>query len=294
MKFKVKEINFHSSTRKLLLLVEEILDNYTMPVTVRQVFYRLVAQQIIDNTLDSYQKVSRTIRDGRYAGLLDWDKITDETREYYKPHSYSSIEEAIENLKENYRLDRWKENDHFIIVWVEKATMLGQFYPITSKYDVYLTPGRGWGSTSHVWETVRMIADRSGKEVKILHFGDLDPSGWGMIEDIDNRLNEFGLRVKLEHILLNENDISRYSLTPSFKVIVKEGTREERDKLESDPRAKKFKQRFGRLFQVEVEAMDANELIRRLEQALDKYFDPMQYKMILDQERGDVSRIKLI
>ncbi len=89
MKYKVRDINFRLETRRLMKLVQVILDSYDIPITVRQIFYRLVAEQIIDNTIQGYRKVSNVVRDGRYAGLLDWDKITDETRDFYKPHSYT-------------------------------------------------------------------------------------------------------------------------------------------------------------------------------------------------------------
>jgi hypothetical protein len=269
----------------------KIIDAYDMPVTLRQVFYRLVAQGVIDNTDREYKRLGKILTKGRYCGLLDWDKITDEMRDFYKPHSYTSIEEAVEDLKVRYRRDRWEGSPYFVIVWVEKATMLNQFYPITSEYDVHLTAGRGWGSASQIWETVKMISQREDKEIHILHFGDLDPSGWGMIEDIENRLTEFGLDVHLHHILLDEDDISRYNLIPSYEVITKEG----RNKLEDDTRAKRFIERFGRLFQVEVEAMDPAELVRRLREGLDKYFEPKLQEEIWSQECKDISRIiKLI
>jgi hypothetical protein len=294
MKVKIRDINLHSSTRRMIEEAGKVIDTYDMPVTVRQIFYRLVAQGIIDNTFGEYKRLGKILTNGRYCGLLDWDKFTDEMRGFYKPDSYASIEEAIEDLKERYRRDRWEHSPYFIFVWVEKATMLNQCYPITQDYDVHLTAGRGWGSASQIWQTVKMISQKDGKEIRMLHFGDLDPSGWGMIGDIENRLSEFGLDVVLEHILLNEDDIGRYNLTPSYNVIVKEGTREERDKLQSDTRAKKFKERFGRLFQVEVEAMDPAELVRRLREGLDKYFEPKLHEEIWSQESKDISRIKLI
>ncbi|NIO20723.1 MAG: hypothetical protein GTN76_08305 [Candidatus Aenigmarchaeota archaeon] len=170
--------------------------------------------------------------------------------------------------------------------------MLGQFYPITSDYDVFLTAGRGWGSTTHVWDSVRMITDRDNKKIRILHFGDIDLSGWGMIGDIEKRLNEFGLGVVLEHVLLDEDDIKRYNLIPSYKVMAKKGT-QEYDKLRADPRAERFENHFGELFQVEVEAMEPNELIRMLKEALDRYHDPKLKKSILVQEQLDLSRINI-
>jgi hypothetical protein len=294
MKLKIRDINLQAHTREMIEEAGKIINGYNIPVTVRQIFYRLVAKGFIANTLGEYKRLGKILTKGRYCGFLDWDKIVDEMRDFYKPRSYASIEDAVEKLKGQYRRDRWESSPYFVIVWVEKATMLNQFYPITSEYDVHLTAGRGWGSASQIWETVKMIAQKDEKEIHILHFGDLDPSGWGMIGDIEKRLTEFDLDVALEHILLNEDDIQRYDLTPSYNVIVNAGTREERDKLASDTRARMFKERFARLFQVEVEAMDPAELVRRLREALNRYYDPELQDQIRNHESKEIQRIGLM
>ena len=144
MKLKIRDINLQSHSQKLIEQTAEIIASYDIRVTVRQVFYRLVAQGVIANTFAEYKRLGKILTKGRYVGLLDWDKIVDEMRRFYKPNSFNSIEEAVEDLKERYRRDRWENSPYYVIVWVEKATMLNQFYPITDKYDVHLTAGRGW------------------------------------------------------------------------------------------------------------------------------------------------------
>lgn len=76
-------------TRQLIDLILELVSKYDIPVTVRQVHYLLVgiAQINHPNTLSGYQKVSRILTDMRYGGLLDWDKIVDQSRDVYKQES---------------------------------------------------------------------------------------------------------------------------------------------------------------------------------------------------------------
>jgi hypothetical protein len=64
--------------------INAILDEYQaqgFSLTLRQLFYQFVARGIMPNTLKTYTYLGATLRDGRLAGLIDWDAIEDRTRE---------------------------------------------------------------------------------------------------------------------------------------------------------------------------------------------------------------------
>ena len=219
MKLKIRDIKFQKKTSKFLEHIQKVVDSFSVALTVRQIHYRLVALGIVDNTIQNYRKVSRITSDGRYAGLIDWDKIVDDTRNAYKTQDWDNIDDAIKNTLDNYRRNRWKKSKYYVEVAVEKRTLTNMFYPITNKHDVYLNVGGGWNSTSNIKKTVYRLwlrSDNGKKKIAILYFGDLDPSGDDMTRDIEHRLKEFGLDIEVKRILINMDDVERYSLVKRF------------------------------------------------------------------------------
>jgi hypothetical protein len=54
--------------RNVLPKAREISESYAAPPTLRQLFYRLVAAQLIPNTDQAYRGLSRTTAEARRAG----------------------------------------------------------------------------------------------------------------------------------------------------------------------------------------------------------------------------------
>jgi predicted RNA-binding protein with PUA domain len=49
-------------------------------LSLRQLYYQLVAANIVPNTEQSYKRVGDIVSDGRLVGLIDWDMIKDRGR----------------------------------------------------------------------------------------------------------------------------------------------------------------------------------------------------------------------
>ena len=66
--------NLKGKTKELIMSIDEIVNAYAlsgMKITVRQIYYQLVAKNIIENNKRQYDRISEIISDGRMAGLLD-------------------------------------------------------------------------------------------------------------------------------------------------------------------------------------------------------------------------------
>src|SRR5262245_15831061 len=99
---------------------EAILDlcREHQPLTVRQLYYRLVVAGTIDKTQAQYKNtVVRLCGLMREEGELPWDWIVDETRWMHKPDSYSSLVGALEEMQSHYRRDVWLRQDVYVEVW---------------------------------------------------------------------------------------------------------------------------------------------------------------------------------
>src|SRR4051794_11140298 len=71
------------------------------PMTVRQVFYRLVGEGVIDKTEGEYKStVVRLLTDMRRAGDIPFGWIADNTRWMRKPRTYSSLTDALQRTAE--------------------------------------------------------------------------------------------------------------------------------------------------------------------------------------------------
>lgn len=80
-----KSIRFNAETERLIDTANGIIGEYLeagFRLTVRQLYYQLVARDVVPNTIQSYKRVASILNDARVAGLVDWDAIEDRTREF--------------------------------------------------------------------------------------------------------------------------------------------------------------------------------------------------------------------
>lgn len=160
------------------------------PMTVRQVFYRLVATGAIDKTESEYKStIIRLLGEMRETGALPWSWIVDNTRWMRKARTFDSAEDALRDTAAFYRRSLWTAGDHYLEVWLEKEALAGVINPVTEQWDVPLMVTRGYPSKSYVYSAAETIASRAAPLGTIYYFGDLDPSG----ADIP-RATEAGLR----------------------------------------------------------------------------------------------------
>lgn len=159
-------------------------------LTLRQLYYQLVAADHIPNDDVVYKKLSGILDDLRYSGNVDWDAIEDRGRVPYLPYWASGPADAMNDIIRSYRLDRCEDQNNLIEVWTEKDAISGILKRVTSEYHVRLVVNKGYSSSTAMHVAYRRFAAaiNEGKRVKLLYFGDHDPSGLDMIRDIRERL----------------------------------------------------------------------------------------------------------
>ena len=75
--------NLKHETRILLKAIIKVVEDYQRQgykLTLRQLYYQLVSQNILKNTDKQYAKLSRILTDARMCGMIDWDVIEDRIR----------------------------------------------------------------------------------------------------------------------------------------------------------------------------------------------------------------------
>lgn len=159
-------------------------------LTLRQLYYQLVSGDIIPNHDTVYKKMSGILDDLRYSGVIDWSAIEDRGRIPHLPYFANDIADAMEDIINAFRLDRQMGQDTVIEVFTEKDAISGILKRITDYFHIRLVVNKGYSSSSALHEAYKRFAGyiKSGKKVRILYFGDHDPSGLDMIRDIRERM----------------------------------------------------------------------------------------------------------
>lgn len=153
-----------------------------------------------------------------FAGLIDWNSITDRTRNLKALAHWRSPEEILDAVAAQYRIDKWQEQRHRIEVWIEKDALAGVFQRICQQLDVPYFSCRGYTSQSEMHSAAKRLEfyRQNGQEPVILHFGDHDPSGIDMSRDIFDRLDLFSeVPVQVIRLALNMDQVEQYNPPPN-------------------------------------------------------------------------------
>lgn len=187
---------FGPDAKALLSRIHSVLENYASQgydLSLRQLYYQLVAANIVENTERSYKNIGTLVGDARLAGLIDWDAIKDRGRECVEPATWSSPRSVIEAAANGFRIDKWVDQPVYVEVMVEKQALEGVLQPVCDEAQVPFTANKGYSSLSALYEAGQRIEDRlmDEKEVHVIYLGDHDPSGIDMTRDIEDRLRMF-------------------------------------------------------------------------------------------------------
>jgi hypothetical protein len=168
-------------TRELLGQVRQVLDEYSeqLPLTVRQIFYRLVGAHGYDKTERAYERLAEHLVRARRARLIAFDHIRDDGIVVYPFTWYAGIddfEDEVAARKRGYRRHRQLGQPQYIELWCEAAGMAPQLARVAHPFSVPVYSAGGFASLSAVRNIVDRAVERSVPTV-LLHVGDLDPSG---------------------------------------------------------------------------------------------------------------------
>lgn len=247
---------------KLVAAIDYLEENH--PATVRQVYYSLVARQVIENNQGQYDAVINILRDARLDGTIPWEWIEDRTRRPRPVQMFDDLPDFLAAVRRSYRRDVWANQQTYIEVWLEKDALSGIFEDVLSPYGVTLCVGRGydgWDSLHNASERYRQAID-AGQDVMILYFGDFDPSGNDMVRSWRDRQKQLGFdpdMVPIVKCALTFEDIARYQLPPALA-------------KKTDSRSKKFIAENGDV-SVELDALTPAIIRRRLTIEIEKYMD---------------------
>lgn len=177
----------------LLRVILAVLEQYKkigIKLTLRQLYYQIVAKDLIPNTQESYNRIGSILARARLAGVVDWDVIEDRVRRPTKASEWESVQDLVDSAIAAYRLPRWSDQPNYVELWCEKDALRSVIEPITDALHVTLMVNRGYSSISAMYDSSKRVrrAMAEGKHPTILYLGDFDPSGEDMVRDIRGRM----------------------------------------------------------------------------------------------------------
>lgn len=188
---------FTAASERLIHVVNVILEDYQAQgfrLTVRQLYYQLVAKDLIPNKEREYKRIIRLCNDARMAGLIDWDALEDRTRFFRSQARWASGSDILQAAAESYHEDLWKDQGNRVFVIIEKDALVGILENVCRSLDVPILAARGYPSVTVLREFAEaqiLPAMSEEQDVVVLHLGDHDPSGIDMTRDIRDRLDIF-------------------------------------------------------------------------------------------------------
>lgn len=276
---------------ELIKAVKGILREYSVKLTLRQIYYRLVSKNLIPNTKASYKGLSKQLVKAREKGDIDGSRMEDRSRKSlgYGDYGYDSIEQFIQSRirsfqesASGYSKKMWESQNKKVLICLEKDALSRLFTDVAGDFRIQVYPTRGYGSYTFVND---MAGDLSpNKENVILYFGDYDPSGRDIQRDLRERLiRYYGTEnFTVIRIALTESQISEYDLPPMPE------DAETLAKLARDPRAKTY----GLKFAVELDAIDPDKLQGLIKGAIMENIDMVQWAMDEDQIQKDRDELR--
>ena len=245
-----------------------------------------------------------------FYGELPIDCFADNTREAIYPKNtevdYEQPEEHAEKLIEQLKklpdtfekslIPRWLNQPHYVEVWTEKKTMIPTLQSIIGDRDVAIVPLGGHPSVTFLWENATILGqfksmeyeyiddngntNKAYKKIHVIYLGDLDPSGENIEEVCKRKLRLYGIdNVDFQRLGVTKKQVDDLGLP-------EDPDPETMDKLERDNNRDNFRFKYGKLMQIEIDALvayDPEGLKNMVQQAIDEKFDEEIHKKALER-----------
>ena len=264
----------------------EIIEEYAAQgyeLTLRQLYYQFVARDLIPNKQTEYKKLGATINDGRLAGLIDWNAITDRTRELRAVPHWENPADIVTDSADQFRLDKWSTQPVRIEVWIEKDALIGVIEGVCERLDVPFFSCRGYTSQSELWRAgmrLKFYETQEKKDTLVIHLGDLDPSGVDMTRDIQDRLRVFGADTEVRRIALNMDQVKQYGPPPN-------------PAKTTDSRYEGYIREYGEE-SWELDALEPSVLVELIEEHVTKERDDTLWRLRQNSEDADRERLSRV
>lgn len=272
--------NFSVESMRLIGLANGVLDRFEglgYRLSLRQLYYQLVAANHIRNTEASYKNLGNLISEARLAGLVDWAMLEDRGRTVKTPNHWDNPKQIFRASAEQFRIDKWYNQLYNVLIMVEKDALSSILDPIARELDLPIIANKGYSSSSTMYSIAQGLNEQyyeNDREPVIVYLGDHDPSGLDMSRDVEDRLTLLSElpagTIEVRRVALNFNQINAWKPPPNPAKI-------------TDSRAKKYIDEYGPQ-SWELDAVDPIRLGGLVRDVIEEYRDLDRWKTAVNEE----------
>jgi hypothetical protein len=209
-----------AEAQALLDQVQGVLDEYEayLPLTIRQIFYRLVGAHEYEKTERAYARLCENLNRARRARLISFDVIRDDGGTILAPDSWNSSREFLNVVRlqaADFKLDRAEGQKTRLVVICEAAGMAPQLGSVANPFGVAVMSGGGFDSSTDRYKFAVELAGQD-RLSEVLHIGDHDPSGVNMflafLEDVEAFTRDLGGECTFTRLAVTPTQIKEFDL----------------------------------------------------------------------------------
>jgi hypothetical protein len=181
-----------AKTRDVLAQVDEVLTEYRayLPLTVRQIFYRLVGAFRFPKTEQAYERLGNYLVRARRARMIPFEAIRDDSASVMNHLHFDGEDQFyayVHKLGRDYTQNKLAGQGYAIRLHCEAEGMMPQMHAALEDFSIPVYSCSGFDSLTARRDLARWFHDSyayEGKTPVMLHLGDYDPDGESIFESL--------------------------------------------------------------------------------------------------------------
>lgn len=218
--------NYRPQAKTVALIDDAIrvLQEYEdyLPLTIRQIFYRLVGAYSYPKTENFYGRLSGHLVNARRAKMIPFSWIRDDNVSVMRDTWFRDRDHFMASMRKQakvYKRDLLAGQDVYIEVWCEAAGMVPQLARVANGYSIEVYSTSGFDSLTAKKAIAERVVD-IGKRAVIVHAGDFDPSGVSLYEVVAEDVARFveadrrlaTVNVEFQRVALTRDQVEEHDL----------------------------------------------------------------------------------
>ncbi|MEV7011917.1 hypothetical protein [Streptosporangium sp. NPDC051022] len=270
-------------TLRVLTAVEAVLERYHdhLPVSLRQVFYVLLGDGVLDKSERSYKRMCEYVGMARRSGRIAWEAIRDDTQiAVDAPPCFTGpagFWAAVASAADDYRVDRQSGQPVRLELWCETAGMVPQLARIGEQFGISRFSGGGFDGLAGKHDAA-VRAAAGGTRTRVLHVGDRDPSGEHVFAALAQDVAAFAaaadVEVEFERVAVTAEQVATY-------------------RLPTAPPKASDRRSFSGTATTQAEALPPDVLAAIVREAIWAHRDPEIHRQTLAREEAERRAIRL-
>jgi len=189
------------------------------PVSVRNIYYQLVAMGEIPKTEKAYKNLDVRMVKMRRNGMIAYSDIVDAGRagQHYYGARLGPEEWLSERIDKGYRSDPWNEEEvPHVEIWCESSSVAGMLNKVAVEHRISITACRGFSSLTLAYNGAGVMNWRTedlDRPIRILYVGDYDPAGvlidQSLFQELCDHCNSWP---EITRVAVNEEQITEMNL----------------------------------------------------------------------------------